>query len=31
MKLREAEGLTQRHHAEKVGKPQSTVARIENG
>ena len=31
MKLREAEGLTQRQLAEKVGKPQSTIARIENG
>jgi DNA-binding XRE family transcriptional regulator len=31
MKLREAEGLTQRQLAGKVGKPQSTIARIENG
>jgi DNA-binding XRE family transcriptional regulator len=31
MKLRKAEGLTQRQLAEKVGKPQSTIARIENG
>jgi predicted transcriptional regulator len=31
MKLRENEGLTQRQLAEKVGKPQSTIARIENG
>jgi DNA-binding XRE family transcriptional regulator len=31
MKLRESEGLTQRQLAEKVGKPQSTIARIENG
>jgi predicted transcriptional regulator len=31
MRLREAEGLTQRQLAEKVGKPQSTIARIENG
>jgi DNA-binding XRE family transcriptional regulator len=31
MKLRDAEGLTQRQLAEKVGKPQSTIARIENG
>ena len=29
--LREEEGLTQRQLAEKVGKPQSTIARIENG
>jgi len=31
MKLRESEGLTQRQLAEKAGKPQSTIARIENG
>ena len=31
MQLRESEGLTQRQLAEKVGKPQSTIARIENG
>jgi predicted transcriptional regulator len=31
MELRESEGLTQRQLAEKVGKPQSTIARIENG
>jgi predicted transcriptional regulator len=31
IKLREAEGLTQRQLAEKVNKPQSTIARIENG
>jgi len=31
MRLRESEGLTQRQLAEKVGKPQSTIARIENG
>jgi len=31
MRLREAEGLTQRQLAERVGKPQSTIARIENG
>ena len=31
MKLREEEGLTQRELAMKVGKPQSTIARIENG
>lgn len=29
--LRENEGLTQRQLAEKVDKPQSTIARIENG
>ncbi|MGO4995528.1 helix-turn-helix transcriptional regulator [Jeotgalibaca porci] len=29
--LRAAEGLTQRQLAEKVEKPQSTIARIENG
>jgi transcriptional regulator with XRE-family HTH domain len=29
--LREKEGLTQRQLAAKVGKPQSTIARIENG
>lgn len=29
--LRENEGLTQRELAEKVDKPQSTIARIENG
>ena len=29
--LRKAEGLTQRQLAEKVHKPQSTIARIENG
>ena len=29
--LRETEGLTQRQLAEKVEKPQSTIARIENG
>lgn len=29
--LRENEGLTQRQLAEKVKKPQSTIARIENG
>jgi len=31
MLLREAEGLTQMQLAEKAGKPQSTIARIENG
>jgi DNA-binding XRE family transcriptional regulator len=31
MELREAEGLTQRQLAAKTGKPQSTIARIENG
>ena len=31
MQLREREGLTQRQLAEKVGKPQSTIARIESG
>jgi DNA-binding XRE family transcriptional regulator len=31
MKLRCEEGLTQRQLAEKAGKPQSTIARIENG
>jgi ribosome-binding protein aMBF1 (putative translation factor) len=31
MRLREAEGLTQRQLAEEAGKPQSTIARIENG
>lgn len=30
-KLREELGVTQRELAEKVGKPQSTIARIENG
>ena len=30
-KLREEEGLTQRQLAERVRKPQSTIARIENG
>jgi DNA-binding XRE family transcriptional regulator len=29
--LRENEGLTQRQLAKKVDKPQSTIARIENG
>ena len=29
--LRKELGLTQRELAEKVGKPQSTIARIENG
>ena len=29
--LRKAEGLAQRQLAEKVHKPQSTIARIENG
>lgn len=31
MKIREEEGLTQKQLAEKVGKPQSTIARIESG
>jgi DNA-binding XRE family transcriptional regulator len=31
MRLREEEGLTQRQLAEISGKPQSTIARIENG
>jgi len=31
MELREKEGLSQRELARKVGKPQSTIARIENG
>ena len=31
IRLRESEGLTQRQLAEKAGKPQSTIARIENG
>jgi len=31
MKLRESLGLTQEQFAEKINKPQSTVARIENG
>ena len=31
MKFREELGLTQREVAEIVGKPQSTIARIENG
>ena len=31
MKLREEKGLTQRELAEISGKPQSTIARIENG
>jgi predicted transcriptional regulator len=30
MKLREAEGLTQQELANMAGKPQSTIARIEN-
>lgn len=29
--LRKAEGLTQRQLADRVNKPQSTIARIENG
>ncbi|MGX4645719.1 helix-turn-helix domain-containing protein [Holzapfeliella sp. JNUCC 80] len=29
--LRESQGLTQRELATKLGKPQSTIARIENG
>lgn len=31
MRLREEKGLSQRELAELVGKPQSTIARIENG
>jgi transcriptional regulator with XRE-family HTH domain len=31
MKLREQEGLTQKQLAERVHKPQSTIARIESG
>lgn len=31
VKMREGEGLTQRELAERVGKPQSTIARIESG
>ncbi|SKA09170.1 Helix-turn-helix [Pilibacter termitis] len=31
MKLREEMGLTQRQLAEKLGKPQSTIGRIETG
>ncbi|MDR0199349.1 MAG: helix-turn-helix transcriptional regulator [Streptococcaceae bacterium] len=31
MQLRESEGLTQRELADIVGKPQSTIARVENG
>ena len=31
IRLRESEVLAQRQLAEKVGKPQSTIARIENG
>lgn len=31
MKLREEKGLSQRELAERTGKPQSTIARIENG
>jgi len=31
MLLRESEGLSQRQLAEKAGKPQSTIARIERG
>jgi transcriptional regulator with XRE-family HTH domain len=31
MKLREQEGLTQKQLAERAHKPQSTIARIENG
>lgn len=31
MKMREELGLTQREMAAKVGKPQSTIARIEKG
>jgi ribosome-binding protein aMBF1 (putative translation factor) len=30
MKLREEQGLTQQQLADKAGKPQSTIARIEN-
>ncbi|MDR2108538.1 MAG: helix-turn-helix domain-containing protein [Coriobacteriales bacterium] len=31
MKLREQEGLTQKQLADRAHKPQSTIARIENG
>jgi len=31
IQIREAEGLSQRQLAKKVGKPQSTIARIESG
>ena len=31
MLMRKAEGLSQKQLAEKSGKPQSTIARIENG
>ncbi len=31
IQLRKMEGLTQRELARKTGKPQSTIARIENG
>lgn len=31
MKLRESLGLSQREFAKKVGKPQSTISRIESG
>jgi DNA-binding XRE family transcriptional regulator len=31
MELREREGLTQQQLADRVGKPQSTIARIETG
>lgn len=31
VKLRKEEGLSQRELAERAGKPQSTIARIENG
>ena len=31
LKLREEEGMTQRELAAAAGKPQSTIARIENG
>ncbi|GGN97714.1 helix-turn-helix domain-containing protein [Saccharibacillus kuerlensis] len=31
MKLREENGLSQRELANRIGKPQSTIARIENG